>query len=86
MINSQMDNPFSVGDLVHIPKGVLLYDDRGGNQTQSYFPLPEKAIEKPSVGLILNKPFPEFYRVSIGPEEYLIRKEDMMLVTRKGMR
>ena len=80
-----MDNPFSVGDLVHIPKGVILYDDNDGRETRT-FPMPERAIDKPAVGLIINKPFPEWYRVSIGETEYLIRKEDMTLVSGKVIR
>jgi hypothetical protein len=77
-----MDNPFAVGDLVHIPKGVLLYE----SFDQNHYAIPDKALERASVGLILQKSYNDFYIVSIGIREYLIRKEDMCIVTRKGIR
>jgi len=36
------------------------------------------------VGLILNRDFSEYYKVSIGLEEYLLRKEDMVLIRKGG--
>ena len=77
-----MDNPFAVGDLVHIPKGVLLYE----SMDENHYPIPEKALEKPSVGLVIKKADRDFYKVSIGLNEYLIRKEEMFIVNSRGMR
>lgn len=82
MVISQMDNPFAVGDLVHIPSGVVLYTPI--NVIKEKTARPVKALEKPSVGLILNRDFSEYYKVSIGLEEYLLRKEDMVLIRKGG--
>ncbi len=82
MIISQMDNPFAIGDLVHIPSGVVLYTPI--NIIKEKQARPVKALEKPSVGLILNRDFSEYYRVSIGRDEFLLRKEDMVLIRKGG--
>lgn len=82
MVNSQMDNPFKIGDLVHIPTGVVLYDMVNGWGG----PAPAKVSERPSVGLIMKKDGTGLYRVAIGQVEYLITKEDMSLITRKAVR
>lgn len=81
MISSQMNNPFMIGDLVHIPKGVVLYSTENAKP-----PSPQKVNDKPVVALIINKYVTDFYNVSIGQEEYVVKKEDMALVTGKGMR
>lgn len=77
-----MDNPFMIGDLVHIPKGVILY---AGEKIHSP-PSPSKVNDKPRVGLVLKRIIPEFYTISVGEEEYVIRKEDLSLITRKALR
>jgi phage terminase large subunit-like protein len=75
-----MDNPFAIGDLVHIPKGVMLYE------AAADYAIPEKAVSDVAVGLIMRKQLGDFYSVSIGQNEYLIKKEDMTLITTKGKR
>lgn len=84
MINSQMANPFAVGDLVHIPQGVVLYfiDDSRVSSVVS----PKKVNGKSTVALVLNKKYGEYYNISIGNEEFLVKKEDMALVSRKAIR
>lgn len=77
MINSQMDNPFMIGDLVHIPQGIMLYG------TVSPISGPAKVTDKPFVGLVMKMYNAYFYKVGIGTEEYYIRKEDISLITRK---
>jgi hypothetical protein len=83
-----MDNPFAIGDLVHISQGVILYDLSGYSlmTTTNDFFAPKKVNDKPTVGLITNNPEREFYNVSIGNEQYYVRKEDIALVSRKVMR
>lgn len=82
MINSQMDNPFMIGDLVHIPTGVVFYV-----QTNVYTePIPSLVNNKASVGLIIKKDTTGLYRISVGLSEYLIKKEDVSLITRKDVR
>jgi hypothetical protein len=78
-----MDNPFAIGDLVHIPSGVILYKPILPAISRSG-PFPAKASEKPTVGLVLNKDIMEYYKVSIGQEEYLLKKEDMVLIRKGG--
>lgn len=85
MISSQMNNPFMIGDLVHIPKGVVLYYHMKDEYRKSS-PSPAKVNDKARVALVLKKIVSEFYSVSIGEEEYVVMKDDMSLVTRKGMR
>ena len=88
MISSQMDNPFAIGDLVHISQGVVLY----GNSDNFYLgmsnsPLiPTKVNDKPTVGLVMENSIHEFYNIAVGQERYYVRKEDMALVSRKAMR
>ena len=81
MISSQMDNPFAIGDLVHIPQGVVLYDPISSNKPQK----PMKINDRPIVGLVMSKLL-HHYTIMIGEEEYLISKEDITLVSRKAMR
>lgn len=87
MINSQMDNPFMIGDLVHIPKGVVLYRNFK-KQTDALYPNPSpaKINDKATVALVIKKVIPQFYNVSIGEEEYIVMKEDITLITRKDVR
>jgi hypothetical protein len=54
--------------------------------TTNDFFAPKKVNDKPTVGLITNNPEREFYNVSIGNEQYYVRKEDIALVSRKVMR
>lgn len=82
MINSQMDNPFMIGDLVHIPKGVVFYI----KQNLYTEPIPSVVNNKVSVGLVMKKDATGLYRISVGPTEYLIKKEDVSLITRKDVR
>lgn len=79
MVITQMNNPFMAGDLVHIPSGVILY--KPIHEWSDAFPA--KTLEKPSVGLVLSKDIAEYYKVSIGRDEFLLKKEDMVLVSRK---
>lgn len=81
MINSQMDNPFTIGDLVHIPQGVVLYDPISADKPSK----PMKINDRPIVGLVMSK-YLHHYTIMIGEEEYLISKEDITLVSRKAMR
>lgn len=81
MINSQMDNPFAIGDLVHIPQGVVLYDTISTNKPAK----PMKINDRPIVGLVMNK-FVHHYTIMIGEEEFLVSKEDITLVSRKAIR
>ena len=85
MVISQMDNPFAIGDLVHIPSGVVLYSpiDLSIIKERKVAARAIKALEKPSVGLVLNRDLTDYYRVSIGQDEFLLKKEDMVLI-RKG--
>lgn len=82
MVSNQMDNPYAVGDLVHLPSGVVLY----GTSKNYVQPMPVKVIERPAVALVMNKFASEYYSVSIGEDEFLVRKEAISLVSRKGMR
>jgi hypothetical protein len=77
-----MDNPFAIGDLVHIPSGVVLY----GTSKHYMQPTPLKVIERPAVALVMDKFASEYYSISIGEEQWLVRKEAITLVSRKGMR
>ena len=87
MISSQMDNPFAIGDLVHISQGVVLYGQPDfGHLSKSNPFAPKKVNDRPTVGLITEKSALEFYTVSIGKEQYYVRKEDIALVSRKVMR
>ena len=87
MISSQMDNPFAIGDLVHVSQGVVLYGQTEFGQLSNTNPFaPKKINDKPTVGLITQKSIHEFYTVSIGNEQYYVRKEDIALVSRKVMR
>lgn len=81
MTNSQMDNPFAIGDLVHIPTGVVLYDSNSADKPAR----PQKINDKPIVGLVLNKLI-QYYTIIIGQDEYLVLKEDITLVSRKDIR
>ena len=73
-----MDNPFSVGDLVHLPQGTILYRLIDFNAKKiNDVPMPIKIIDRPTVGLIINKSIYDFYMVSIGNQEYLIKAEQM---------
>lgn len=83
MINSQMDNPFMIGDLVHIPKGVVYYALSSSRRDEV---TPLKVNDKPSVGLILKKEYTSLYKIAVGEKEYLIKKEDISLIIRKDVR
>ena len=88
MISSQMDNPFAIGDLVHISQGVVLYGNSDNFKlgiSSSPFS-PRKVNDKPTVGLVMEHSMYEFYNIAVGQERYYIRKEDMALVSRKAMR
>jgi hypothetical protein len=86
MVISQMDNPFAIGDLVHIPSGVVLYSPIKLDiiKERKYAAKAVKALEKPSVGLVLNRDFSDYYKVSIGQDEFLLKKEDMVLIRKGG--
>ena len=87
MVISQMDNPFAIGDLVHIPSGVVLYSPISLDvikEHKKYAAKAVKALEKASVGLVLNRDFSDYYKVSIGLDEFLLKKEDMVLIRKGG--
>ena len=73
-----MDNPFAIGDLVHLPQGTILYRILDTNKKMLHdIPMPIKMTDKPTVGLIINKSIYDFYKVSVGNKEYLIKAEQM---------
>ena len=79
MINSQMDNPFMIGDLVHIPKGIIFY--RATYVPQS--PIIDMVCDQACIGLVARKYLSDFYYVFVGEKEFLVSKEDITLITRK---
>lgn len=84
MIITRMNNPFAIGDLVHIPQGTTLYRTLDSNNRFAYkVPLPIKIIDKPTVGLIINKSIYDFYTVSIGNIEYLIKSDEINYTSEK---
>jgi len=81
-----MDNPFAIGDLVHIPQGTTLYKIINPNNSITMIydrPIPVKISDKPTVGLIINKSIYDFYIVDVGNKEYMI-KSDQMNYVEKG--
>jgi hypothetical protein len=69
-----MDNPFAVGDLVHIPAGVFLNKLYANNVTML-----AKITSKPTIGIILSRTVGLSYEVFVIGDKYLINKEDMTL-------
>lgn len=67
-----------VGDLVHIPSGVVLYEDSSG-----IWPL--EITKAPSVGLVSkHATILGIYEIYSNGNIYHIRKEDIFLLTRKA--
>lgn len=77
MITSQMNNPFAVGDLVHIPQGVCLFN--------SDYKL-SIVTDKPVVALIVADNRLPYYTILLGDIEYLIEKQEMALLSRKEVK
>jgi hypothetical protein len=73
-----MDNPFMIGDLVHVPKGVIVYEDSLG-----IWPL---EITKAVYIAIISKNASNVgtYEVLLNGEICHLKKEDMYLLTRKA--
>jgi len=76
-----MDNPFAVGDLVHIPQGTTLYK-LINSETRFIFekPIPTKIADKPLTGYIINKSIYDFYIVGIGDKEYMIKSDEIQIL------
>lgn len=84
MITTRMNNPFAIGDLVHIPQGTTLYRTIDNNNTFIYkVPLPIKIVDKPTAGLVINKSIYDFYVVSIANVEYLIKSDEINYTSEK---
>ena len=76
-----IDNPFAIGDLVHIPQGTTLYRTVNTEKNMVFDrPMPIKLIDEPTVGLIINKSIYDFYVVSIGNREYMVKTEQINYV------
>jgi hypothetical protein len=74
----QLNNAFAIGDLVQIPQGTILY--KSVDSIKKIIldnPTPINIIDKPTIGLVINKSIQDFYIVSIGDKEYLIKSEQM---------
>lgn len=79
-----MDNPFAVGDLVHIPQGTTLYRIIDKNKNFIYTnPQPIKVIDIPKIGYIIDKSVYDFYIVGIENAEYMIKSYEMNLTSEK---
>jgi hypothetical protein len=81
MIAAIMDNPFAIGDLVHIPQGTTLYKLLN-TQTKFLFdrPMPIKTADKPLAGYIINKSIYDFYIVGVGDREYMIKSDEIKIL------
>ena len=78
MLTAIMDNPFAVGDLVHIAQGTTLYKVYNNDKKLIYDkPMPVKILDKPTTGYIINKYIDDYYLVGVGNKEYLIRTEEI---------
>lgn len=77
MNQQTMNNPFAIGDIVHLPQGTTLYKILNNDKRFLYDrPMPSKIVERPSIGLIIKKVINDFYMVSIENQEYLIKMQD----------
>jgi hypothetical protein len=73
-----IDNPFAIGDLVHVAQGTTLYKILDLNKPMIYEkPMPIKITDIPSIGYIINKSIYDFYLVGIGSREYMIKSEEL---------
>lgn len=73
-----MDNPFAIGDLVHIPQGTTLYRTISIDKRIIHDrPMPIKITDKPTVGLVINKSIYDYYIIGIGTKEYMIKSEQI---------
>ena len=77
-----LNNCFSPGDLLHVPQGTIIYNKIRKQFFGNSYPnsIPIKALEKPTIALVIEKDISDFYLVSIKDQEYLIKGCDVSLV------
>lgn len=81
LINQVMDNPFMIGELVHIPSGVITYSHVGEGSIITH-----ATIKEQTVGVIIKKSvFTDYYEVFVLGNLRLILKEDMFSLKKKGI-
>jgi hypothetical protein len=70
---------FTPGDLLHIPEGTVLYDIIRVNMNGGLYPapIPKQVIRNPTVALVIEKNFNDYYLVSIKDQQYLINGESV---------
>lgn len=71
-----MDNPFMVGDLVHIPIGVFLYADAGALW-------PRELTKEVTSGVITKPAINGVYEIYVAGFTLYVRKEDVFLIHEK---
>jgi len=75
-MSALMNNKFMPGDLIHLPQGTVLYNKIRIN-TISEYPnaIPIKLLDKPTIGLVIEKDIKDFYLVNTMGNEYLIMEQ-----------
>lgn len=73
------DKCFIPGDLLHIPQGTVLYDKLKVNMNGALYPapIPKQVIKFPTVALVLEKDFNDYYLVSIKDQQYLVNGQSV---------
>lgn len=68
-----INNKFMPGDLVHLPQGTVLYNKIRQTVNEAYpNTIRIKLLEKPTIGLVIEKDIEDFYLINTMGNEYLI--------------